>query len=140
MPWKTDGRGAEVLRKGKGSVSAPASRQTRVTNNQLQDLLLDLAPLPQRVEELREELAQLRKDRQADREAAIRVEECLSAVKRSLDKMAGTIDAASRTVAETQHALAEMRARVDAVTRIVWALIIPVLLMIINVAVGLFTK
>lgn len=108
----------------------------RATKTELEQLLAELVPLPRQMEALAAEVAAMRHDRQSDREALIRLEECVAGVKRALDKVNGALD----NLAEAQRDIADTRARLDAVTKIVWALFVPVLLSIINSAIQAFAR
>ncbi len=111
-----------------------------ITRSDLEQLLVELSPLPELMSQLSEEVTALRRDRQADREAIVRMQETVANLQRLLEKLNGSLATAARCADDAMRETRIQTTRIDSLYKIIWAIIIPVVLMIVDTAIQAFAK
>jgi chromosome segregation ATPase len=111
---------------------------TQITRRDLEQLLVELAPLPEIVARMSDDITAMRRERAADRESLIRLEECLRQVAARVEKLNGAVDRALQEAADARANLARNEERIDALSKLVWGIAVPTILMMVKTAVDLF--
>lgn len=112
----------------------------QVTKSELEQLLVELSPLPELMSRMSDEVAAMRRDRQADREALVRLEECMRNMKVGLDRLSTSLTETTALARNANDSATRATEQIAALHKIIWAIMIPVLLMIVQSAVGMLTK
>lgn len=110
----------------------------QITKRDLEQLLVELSPIPELMKSLSEEVAAIRKERTADREALIRTQECVAQVQSALAKLNGSLERIVQQTQDDHVKIGVLDERVATNARLIWGL--AGILALVQVLVSLFVK
>ncbi|MCK9597631.1 MAG: hypothetical protein M0R06_01245 [Sphaerochaeta sp.] len=111
-----------------------------VTKSDMEQLLVELGPVPQLLGQLSDHFEMLKRDRQGDRESQIRTEESLKSLVEQVKKINGSVANLTQCAADNKSAIKVHDERLNGITKALWSVAVPTLLMLVKVAFDLFAK
>lgn len=111
-----------------------------ITKADMEQLLVELSPLPKYVGDLTTDMRALAGERRMDRESQIRIEETIKGVASRLDKINGSVAVVTKCAADNALNIGKHDERLEAMNKVIWTIVIPVVLMLVKTAIDLLGK